>query len=234
MKGIALRQLMASILIGAVVGGAAFLSISIGTNEKRLASTRQNFVRPRALILTPSGGLQGAVDEGELRAVLQLVMPRWRVAKTNSLMHALRLWGVRSEFGDDPLNPYHNGTPSGSRMLTVLLDSLEAERAGVQPYPFLHRTESGVGVQYEAGGGGVAHHDQYLKVMGELGLASDTRLRLPDGGYATLEDVVHDSMLHFDIEQELEFTAVAFSRWLPPAKTWNDRFGYEHYSGPRF
>ena len=113
-------------------------------------------------------------------------------------------------------------------MLDVLLDSRAAETSGVEPYPFLYRSDPGVSVQYEAGGCGIAHHDQYLKVMGDLGLSSETAIRLPDGSPSTLGEVIRNSLANFDIGQELEFTAVAYSRWLPPTRSWVDRHGDRH------
>jgi hypothetical protein len=56
----------------------------------------------------------------------------------------------------------------------------------------------------------------------------DTPIRLPGGSWFALEDVVRHSLANFDSEQELEFTAVAYSRWLPPETAWTDRYGEEH------
>lgn len=183
--------------------------------------------REQALDLGPTGGLKDLVSADELKLAFRAIKPHWRVPKTNFILHALRFWGQEATF-NDTYNPYGNGTPSGSRMLEVMLDSLEAERFQVGPYPFLYRTRFGVGVQYETGGGGIAHLDQYLKVMGELALRSDTMVRLPDGSRANLGDAIRDSLLHFDADQELEFTAVAYSRWLPPTRTWHNRNGEIH------
>jgi hypothetical protein len=104
---------------------------------------------------------------------------------------------------------------------------MEAEKAGV-PYPVLHHTAVGVGVQYEASAGGVTHHDQYLKAMAEAGVHASTKITLTDGTTATIGDLVRNSLHYFDIEQELEFTAVAYSRWLPPSREWINRYGESH------
>jgi hypothetical protein len=59
-------------------------------------------------------------------------------------------------------------------------------------------------------------------------LRSDTPVRLTDESHYTLEAVVRDSLANFDINQEMEFTAAAYSRWLPPTKAWVDRHGERH------
>jgi hypothetical protein len=117
-----------------------------------------------------------------------------------------------------------NAGRPGSTAVMILTDSFEAERAGVVPYPFLQRSRFGVSVQVDSPGG-FAHLDQYLKAFGELALPSSTPVRLPDGDWLTIEDVLRESLANFNIDQELEFTAVAYARWLPPTKSWVDRYG---------
>jgi hypothetical protein len=211
-------------LVGAGIGGLSHLMESrikrVVTYDKGL-----NAVRDRAIMIGPVRGALGAISREEIREVLIKVEPRWRFPKINYVLHAMRLWGTAAKFGDDHFNPFSNGTPSGERMLDLIRDCREAERAGVEPCMFLYRNRDGVEVQYEADGGGVAHRDQYLKVMGELGMRSSCPVYLLDGSQATLGDLVRYSLHKFEIEQELEFSAVAFARWLPPNKSWINRHG---------
>ncbi len=166
----------------------------------------------------------------ELRRTLVYLQPRWRISKTNALLHALRLWGPKADFPDDVLgSPLRMAMPPGDRMLEVLLDMQKYDRAGVRPSVFLYPTEYGVRQWYDSlNEGGVAHCDQFLKVMGELGLPADQPIRLIDGRTATLADVICDSLNMYSPTEELEFTAVAYSRWLPPTSEWSDRFGRRH------
>ena len=112
-------------------------------------------------------------------------------------------------------------------MFEALTDSVIAEECGVVPYPFLFMTHLGPSAPITKGGG-VSHPDQYIQALGEAGARSDTAIRLPDGASATLEGVIRESLANFNIEQEMEFTAVAYSRWLPPTRRWVDRHGYVH------
>lgn len=187
-------------------------------------------VREQALVLPPAGGLKGTLSRQELYRALLFVEPQWRVSKTTNLLHALRLWGADARFDEaDMPNPFRTEPPSGGRMLEVLLDMKKFAAAGVGPTAFLYRSGHGVQTWNDTrAGGGVAHVDQFLMVTGELGLRADRPIRLVDGSWARLEDAVLGSLAVFSPEAELEFSAVAYSRWLPPAREWLDRFGRRH------
>jgi hypothetical protein len=173
--------------------------------------------------IPPAGGLKGTITKWEVYRVLVFLEPRWRISKTNSILHALRLWGDNAEFNDSPIpSKFLTIPPSGKSMLEVMLSNYAFRNAGVSPSPFLYRTPAGIGVAYGygTGAGGVAHADQFLKVMGELGLPLNARLELSETDTGTLAEVLNESISSFRLEEELEFTAVAYSRFLPPHSTW--------------
>lgn len=217
------------ILVACILAGTCVLFAIIDGRIKFYGHTQSGLViRERPLKLKSFSEFRGVVNRDDLRAVLVKVQPRWAFPKVNYLLHSLRLWGTDVEFGQDPYNIYGNGTPSGQRMLSLLLNNQEAKKAGVQPVPFFYRNSYGVEAQYEAAAGGIAHHDQYLKTMGEVGLSSDTTITLIDGSTSSIHELIRTSLNKFDIEQELEFTTVAYCRWLPPQKTWFDELGNKH------
>jgi hypothetical protein len=150
-------------------------------------------------------------------------------------MHALRLWGSSARFdspdvqGDVPiLNPFLTAIPSAREMVAAMLSNPEARRLGVYPNINIRRSEYGVAVEVGTVPGSIGHVDQYLKVAGDLGLSSGTQLELGDGETATISDVLRDSLAQFQIDQELDFTAASYAMWLPPHRSWHDRFGVEH------
>ncbi|MCI0380420.1 MAG: hypothetical protein L0215_22780 [Gemmataceae bacterium] len=228
-----LRQSALCLLLfgGAIVGGWQWHANSTTRPSYSAESVKSaKLWRDKAIVIPPAGGLTGTISRQELYRALLFVQPQWRVSKTSIILHALRLWGPEAQFDASVLpNPFYAGIPSGKRMLEVILDMEEHVQAGVKPSAFLYRSEHGVRVWYGAMfGGDVAHVDQFLKVTGELGLSSDQEIRLMDGSRATLGEVVHDSLALFSPKEELEFTAVAYSRWLPPNGEWVDRFGNRH------
>jgi hypothetical protein len=185
--------------------------------------------RSEPVDLQPLGGLEGTVPKQELAKVLVYLKPRWQSLKTNNLLHALRLWGRNARFeSNDPLGSYPESFLSGNDMVRLLLDDKHYHELGVLPGSFLFRSREGVSVRYGEPTGNVAHCDQLLKVMGEIGLPSGTQINLHDGDKATLNDVIRASLAEFSIDHELEFTTIAYCRWLPPRKEWVDRNGQRY------
>ena len=190
---------------------------------------RDNKWREVALVIEPIGVDQPVVPEGDLTSRLVSLLPRWRMKKTNSMLHAMRLWGMSlPEHIKDPLSVLPTGSiPSSSAILEALLDESVFRATRVKSQPFLYKTNVGIGVKLDSGGG-VAHADQFLKTMGELGLEASRQISLRGCDRCTLNDVIRQSLYNFDEGQEMEFTAVALSRWLPPASEWLDRDGRLH------
>lgn len=164
-------------------------------------------------------------DHNQLYDAVNHVRPHWKIPKINNILHSLRLWNKDARFRDD-FNPFSTFTPSGYELLSIATDNLHADNLGVLPFhPFLYRSRHGISPQFDTGEGGIAHVDQYLKVLGEIGVSADTAITLSDGSKSDVNSVIVSSLANFHPGQELEFTAVAYSRWLPPHKQWRNRFG---------
>jgi hypothetical protein len=164
-------------------------------------------------------------DFNRLSDAVNRVRPHWKIPKINSVLHALRLWGKDSRFRDD-YNPFSSLTPSGYQLFLMATDNSLADKLGVLPlHSFLYRTKYGITPQFDTGEGGIAHVDQYLKVLGEAGASLESVITLSDGSKSNVAAVVESSLLNFHLDQELEFSAVAYSRWLPPHKEWRNRNG---------
>jgi hypothetical protein len=203
------------------------------SHEQDDRNVKQNRWRDSPLQLPPAAELGGFVSRTELARVVLFMQPRWKVVKTNMLMHAFRLWGSKSEFANNTLlNPFHSGSPSGRAMLRTLLDESSFLDARIEPTIFfLTKTELGVDVRYDSewGSGDVAHCDQFLKVLAEAGISADHSITWRDGANSVVSEIIRCSLANFRLQNEPDFTSVAYSLWLPPAYTWHDRFG-ERYS----
>ena len=69
------------------------------------------------------------------------------------------------------------------------------------------------------------HRDQTLAAFSELGLSLATPL-VVGGDRAELRDVLRDSIANFHLAQkELAWTALAYALYLPPVRSWTNRFG---------
>jgi dolichyl-phosphate beta-glucosyltransferase len=76
--------------------------------------------------------------------------------------------------------------------------------------------------------GGEAHRDQLLATLAEAGLPLSFPVRLADGQQASVRDILRDTIANFHLKQdELMWTATALSLYLPPRRSWLDKFGEE-------
>lgn len=71
---------------------------------------------------------------------------------------------------------------------------------------------------------GEVHRDQTLALMGYLGLSISFPIEV-DEQPACIADVIADSLANFDLNQrEIEWTAWAYAHYLPPVKSWTNRY----------
>ncbi len=218
-----------AMVLGLLAGIPCLLSNSsapfIARREFGYTKTSVNGWRSSPLHIPPTHDFEGTISHEELRAVALRVVPRWKVVKVHQILHALRLWGYRCDFDFDYLtNPSRMGIPSGARMLSIVLDDRVLHETLVPCDSVLLRTASGIGVEYGTSSS-PAHCDQLLKVTSEIDLPADAPVHPRGGPTGTVNDIIRESLDNFVIDQELEFTAVAYSRWLPPYDRWTNRFG---------
>lgn len=144
------------------------------------------------------------------------------------MIHAIRLWGTDAQF--DVAEGVPGYTASCSAFLDIMSD--DARCRSVLPALREFLVDSDYGVTVVTSGdllspsiNAEGHCDQLLKAFAESGVGSDHMLTTSSGRVACVRDVMADSMARFSLGQELEFTLIAYSRWLPPAHCWNNRFG---------
>jgi len=182
--------------------------------------------RQRPLAVTRAPLLNLVIPRATLRLALSRAIPRWSPPPVAVIMHDLRLWGPHFRF-----HPAHKGAMDGAWLLSTLLDSQLVEaRALTSPNGFLQSTPYGIrvmtigdiayGSEWSAG-----HADQLLKTLAEAGIPSSSDVRTQEGHASKVYDILADSCMRFEIAQELEFTAIAYSLWLPPSRSWTNRFG---------
>lgn len=188
-------------------------------------------VRKTPIVITPTPRQHLNVQDAVVSNALKFSHPYWQPARISVNLHLIRVWGVTVEFSGMKGRPT---ALSGKEMLIGLLDNdANLRQQGVihgNFERFLERTADGirvttVGDMGQASVLGAGHIDQLLAILGELGVPSDTPVRISETDSGTVEDMVFDSIARFSIEQEIEWTTVAFSRWLPPSTRWRNRFG---------
>jgi hypothetical protein len=73
-----------------------------------------------------------------------------------------------------------------------------------------------------------AHPDQLLAVLAELGVPLSYPVRTA-GGLRSVQHLLQDTLANFDPKQrEIEWSALAFSLYLPRQRSWVDKYGTVH------
>jgi len=179
--------------------------------------------------LPVDSALSGVVDDTQLESVLVRVTPCWDNYKVAFNLHALRLWGTKVAFSDIVPTYAHSRVYSGPERMSMLLNHSEFERHIPGARPLLRASRHGVHSlnHVDAGSfvGSTVHEDALLAACADAGLPLSTSVVTVEGEF-TLADVLSDSVARFSLTQELEWTTLADSSYLAPAKCeWTNKFG---------
>jgi hypothetical protein len=91
----------------------------------------------------------------------------------------------------------------------------------------VHRGEAGLKAELELGSAkGQGHEDQWLAVLSQCNLASDTKVRVGDTDF-TLGDLVSQAMHDVFEGKECSWTLIGLSYFLDPDQEWTARDGQE-------
>lgn len=162
------------------------------------------------------------VPEHVLEACLGKIRPPREADSASLYLHLLRLHGLSARFA-------HPELVSGDEILALFLD---AERGrSFFGAPIVVRTR--YGAAFVGGGDNLAvaamstesHRDQCLSALAEQRIPLSRALSI-DGSPLELRHVLEDSIANFHLaQQELQWTALAYSLYLPPQTHWANKFG---------
>jgi hypothetical protein len=172
----------------------------------------------------PTAGLPGVFDASEVDEVVARLRLK-RPPSMATMLHAVRLFGPEVAY---PL------PDSGreERALDVALDvgkgcavfggkpALIATRHGVRGLLASKRD----GSRHR---GRQVHVDQILAVLAEVGVPL-TRPVTTEAGPTSVRAMLDESLANFETSQEIEWTAMALALYLPPRRSWSDKFGRRH------
>jgi hypothetical protein len=185
-------------------------------------------MRDHPLTVPGTGSFSDTVSPTQLARVLQASSQGWARPTVGALVHALRLWGSEASV---LLDAHPLRTPGQPSTLDILLHDGLCRRIANGQFPqYLWKTPYGVRVASRTDlvhGSEMAegHVDQLLEALAEAGVPASVTVVTHEGTKTSLESLMADSIARFDLAQELEFSAVAYSRWLAPRKSWTKRFG---------
>ena len=162
------------------------------------------------------------VTDEQLQRVLYKLRPRLRGdrPKINDIDHALRCWGATAEFADPECL-------SGSEMRAILLDSRKFAEIWKDAPELLLNTRGGVRTRVAQGPASASHVDHALAVQAEIGTPLEHPL-ITDRQQTTLRALLEQSLRDFSLNQtEYEWSALAYSLYLPPTTRWTSSEGQE-------
>jgi hypothetical protein len=143
---------------------------------------------------------------------------------TNNLVHALRLWGPRAEFGE--------AAPSGATMLRYLLDDTTFRSlAGPQASPLWSRSPHGIRPRNFEDDAAHAltssyHVDDLLATLAESGVSLEETVLLRDGSTGTVRQMLDHALATFYLKRfEYEWTMIAYIRYAWPHPYFTNQFG---------
>ncbi len=180
-------------------------------------------LRAEPLAIGPFYDDPRVIGDQELRRVLARLPLAAGAPPLAQVDHSLRLWGQREPFADPGLLP-------SWEMQRRLLDHEHfalVHRDAQAPLLIDDDETGGVGVRVGADDASASHVDHTLATLAEIGLPLSTPLRTPLRE-TTARELLEHSLRHFSLNQaEVEWSALAYVLFLPPASRWVTSEGQE-------
>lgn len=157
-----------------------------------------------------------------LPRILRQVEPTAAALPASLCLHVLNAHGLDGQFQSSLI---------GSSQQLLRLFTNDAAGRAYFGAPVIFRTRSGLRVRSSPDDGAARekHYDQTLGCFAQLGLPLSLPIQV-GGASLALRDLLRDSIASFDLRQvEIEWTAIAFTAYLPPHRSWVNKFG-DHFS----
>ena len=210
----------ASFLLGLVAllaAGAAWRPWSLVPSSTPRATPDSVKLRSTPISIRPRLYPCLSVPIEDMRKIRAQVEPLEEGMSTSLYLHILRVFGLDSKYSRGRL------TNSGETLRLFADDEFSKELLGV---PIVARTPHGVRcAPVGSGGAQESHRDFCLAVLSEQGIPASFSMTV-GGKQFTFKDLLADSIANFHLEQEeIEWTALTYAMWLPPARQWENKFG---------
>lgn len=186
------------------------------------AATSAAFARR---VLAPTAGLVDLPERGRLDVALQRLRPNGG-SSLGALLHAIHLYGdgltVAGESGDQ------------ARVLDLVLDAGLAQRAGKRFGDGRIFARTGHGLRFALAdtwklsvdqANTEYHPGQGIAALATAGVPLDARISSAGGVDGRVGDILADLIANFSLEGEIFWEAVALALYLPPNRSWEDKFG---------
>jgi len=153
----------------------------------------------------------------QTKRALKRLRPSDSPRNWSTRVHALSLWS-------DPSAPALGG--ECAKTLAIVFDTAKA--ADLYPGAPIYRvTRFGIMLDRadpKVEGFGDSHPDYTLSLLARLGVESDRRVLIRGKPYSVAQ-MVRGSVAEFSFENDLEWTAIAYALYLPPTRSWTNKYG---------
>jgi hypothetical protein len=208
--------------------------IVAGCDSSPVASSRSQVIirdAPRSIKLYPLSPAPLSVPQ--LKQAFKTILPlNLRAYPLSYTLHTIRPWGRGAQFSDIAFGRPEFRSGWGDYLTTSLLQNdVYRVVSGATGEDLLVPSSYGVQVRCKFDGGfawqfAAAHNGEYLQVLAELGIAATEQVTAGDGKAYQVRDVIRDDALRATSFGELEWIAVALSRYLD-SPSWTNRFSEE-------
>lgn len=208
-----------------LVAQVVFVCVAVSSTAGRLKEWKPKLptLRSEPAHVRPLYDEPLVVSDEQLMTVLNKLRPslRGEQPKINHVDHALRFWGLESEFADP-------NCLSGNEMRELLLDHQQFVAAwGDEAEPLLIDRRGGIAVRTQEGLATASHVDHTLATVAEIGTPVHYPVRTARG-IATVRRMIDQTLARFSLNQlEYEWSTLAFALYLEPTQAWTSSEGQE-------
>ena len=218
-----IRLIAAPLILVAGLGayGAIYRLSGISAKSQPLS-----FARRQPWNIEPRYQRPRVVTDEQLFSVLDRLKPPRGSTNTNSLLHALRLWGPRAEFDNEAYL-------SGEEIRQYFLDDRMFRKLARDETPALYIFDPNTGDVYvrdwsrhNAHNTTSSYHlNDILATFGETGTSLDTAL-ITRNGATNVESLLATAMRNLHLEQhEYEWSVITYARYVYPDSGWCNAYG---------
>jgi hypothetical protein len=170
---------------------------------------------PISISLHPQRCLR--IAEEDLRKIRDQVQPLDEGLSASLYLHALRVFGLDFAYQRGPL-------ASSRETLRLFSDDVFGRR--ILGTALLVTTPRGIRcTPHRNQGARESHRDYCLAVLSELGTPISFPITIAGKSF-TFKDMLADSLANCHLgQEEIEWTALTYAMWLPPERTWVNKFG---------
>lgn len=148
--------------------------------------------------------------------LLTLMAPDRKTKSVSYLLHYLDFWGLRDHRMPTEIPSQH--------IVDAFLNNRRYDWMASSDPLFFTGPDELLRIANDSDSKGEAHPDQVLAILGGVGVPSSRKITYLDNNYC-VADAVISSARNFVFDHEIEWSALAYLRYIPSRHQWTNRWG---------